>query len=105
MPEKIILDVLFRSASGRSLLESEKELTVEELSQYSVKEETREQALRALGELGFEIVGPASPFGVSITGSPELVKKMFGEELEVPVSLRQWVESVRMPPPVEFYTN
>jgi len=103
LPQLRILDVLFRSDTGKSLLECEQELTVEDLSQYSATEQTREQALRILSELGFEFVSPPTPFGVSIVGPQELVRKVFGDALTVPLSLKKWIEAVRIPPPVEFY--
>lgn len=95
--------MLFRSASGKSLLERKQELTAEDLSQYAATKETAEQAVESLRKLGFDIVGPAGPFGVSITGSWELVHEIFGDELNVPASLKDSISAIRVPPPVEFY--
>ncbi len=103
MRKKVILDVLFCSASGKSLLERTQELAEEDLSQYAATKETAEQAVEALRRLGFDIVGPAGPFGVSITGSWELVHEIFGDELTIPASLMDFVSAIRVPPPVEFY--
>ena len=102
--ELVIVDVVFRSASGRSLLEKPSGLEEQDLALYAATEETREQAVQALQNLGFDIVGPATAFGVSISGPARLVHEVFGEvELTVPASLAQWIEGARIPPPGEFY--
>jgi hypothetical protein len=102
--ESVIVDVVFRSASGRSLLEDERKMEVRDFALYAATEETRKQALQELRRLGFEIVGPATVFGVSVSGSLQLVREVFGEgELTVPDSLTRWIEAVRIPPRGEYY--
>jgi len=102
--DRMILDVVFHAVSGKSLLDSEAGIKVEDLPCYAASETSQEEALEELRRLGFEIVGPATPYGVSIAGPPALVKETFGaEELTVPESLAEWVEAVRVPPPVKFF--
>lgn len=104
--ESVVVDVLFRSASGSSLLEKAPKIEDRDLALYAATEETREQAVQVLRQLGFDIVGPATAFGVSISGSPQLVREVFGEgELQVPDSLARWVEAARIPPKGEFYSD
>lgn len=99
----MILDVIFRSATGESILQKEPSED-RNFTRYAATKETKDEAIKALRGLGFELVGPSSQYGVSISGSPQLVHKVFGDEpLSVPKSLAKWIEAVRIPPPVEFY--
>ncbi|BBO16607.1 conserved hypothetical protein [Candidatus Brocadia pituitae] len=101
-----IIDVMFRSASGLSLSDRRPGIKEQDISLYVATEETKKQAVLALRQLGFEIIGPATNFGVSISSSPQLIREVFGEgELKVPKSLVKWIESVRIPPPGEFYSK
>jgi hypothetical protein len=100
----VVVDLVFRSASGRSLSEKEPGLTAKDLADYQATEETQERAVRALRELGFDIVGPPSPYGVTISGPAELVRESFGEaQLHVPDALSPFIESARVPPRGEYY--
>lgn len=98
-----IVDVIFRSATGESIFQ--KELSEDRnFARYAATKETRDEAIKALTGLGFELVGPPSQYGVSISGPSQLVHDVFGNEpFAVPEFLAKWVEAVRMPPPVEFY--
>lgn len=99
-----ILDVIFRSATGRSILEKKPSETDRDLASYAATKEAQDKAVEALRRLGFELAGPPSQYGVSIVGSPQLVREVFGEEpLRVPEFLTKWIEAVRIPPPVELY--
>jgi hypothetical protein len=102
--DTVIVDIVFRSASGDSLLDKKPGTAPSDPARYAATEETREQALKALRQLGFAIVGPATDFGVSIQGAAHLVQEVFGEgELLVPDALAPWIEAARIPPPGEFY--
>ena len=104
--ESVIVDVVFRSASGRSLLENGGKMGVRDFALYAATEETRKQALQELWRLGFEVVGPATALGVSVSGSLQLVREVFGEgELTVPDSLTRWIEAARIPPRGEYYND
>lgn len=99
-----ILDVIFRSATGRSILEKMPSETDRDLTIYAATKETQDKAVEALCRLGFELAGPQSQYGVSIISSPQLVREVFGEEpLRVPKFLAKWIEAVRIPPPVGLY--
>lgn len=99
----MVVDIIFRSATGESILQKEPSED-RDFTRYAATKETQDEAIKALRGLGFELVGPPSQYGVSISGSPELVHKIFGDEpLSVPKSLTKWVEAVRIPPRVEFY--
>ncbi|HII79620.1 MAG TPA: hypothetical protein HA261_04295 [Methanosarcina sp.] len=99
----IIVDVIFRSATGESILLKEPSED-RNFTRYAATKETQDEAVKALTGLGFELVGPPSQYGVSISGPSQLVHEVFGDEpFTVPRSLAKWVEAVRIPPPVEFY--
>lgn len=98
-----IVDLVFRSASGASLSSIAPGEKLD-LGTYEATPKTRERAQEALRALGFEIVGPATAFGVSISGSRERVESVFGEEpLAVPESLEKWIESAEVPPTGRFF--
>lgn len=100
----IVLDVIFRSASGKSILDKKPSEKANELSQYSTTKETQEEAVRLLVGMGFKLVGPASQFGTSIIGSHKLVKDIFGDEpFCIPESMSMVIEAVGLPPEVEYY--
>jgi len=100
----IVLDVIFRSASGKSILNKKPSEKGNELSQYSATRATQEKVVKSLKKLGFKLVGPVSPYGISIIGSPNIVKSVFGDEpFRIPESLSTVIEAVRIPPEVEFY--
>ncbi len=104
--KEILVDVVFRSASGQTLTNVEPSVLRKDLNAYAASEETREKAVAILRDLGFTIVGPATAFGVTVSGSPDLVEATFGGRsgpLDIPEPLRPWVESARIPPPGEFY--
>jgi hypothetical protein len=102
--DTVIVDIIFRSESGRSLRDRPAGVGGKDLSPYEATEETRQRAVRELCGLGFKIVGQATSFGVTISGPSRLVRNVFGEgELRVPSSLLSWIESARIPPPGEFY--
>ena len=101
----IVIDLVFCSASGRSILDAQGKINSRDLDAYAATEKTRTNAVDALKQLGFEIVGSPTVFGVSVLGSLELVQQVFGEgELQVPESLSEWIETVRIPPSGEFYS-
>ena len=103
--EPVLVDVTFRSHSGRSLTHRPPG-SEDELALYAASEETRSGAVKALRELGFALVGPASPFGVTISGTPALIQEVFGGGTPVvPPTLAAWIESVRLPPPGEYYAR
>lgn len=100
----MLLDVIFRSATGRSILKEKPSETDRDFTHYAATKETQDEAVKALRKLDFELAGPPSPYGVSIIGSLQLVRKVFGEEpFSVPRFLAKWIEAVRIPPPGEFY--
>jgi hypothetical protein len=75
-----------------------------DLRVYEANLETMKAAVRVLDSLGFRLVGPPSRSGLSIIGSPALVRKVFGEgEPTVPSELIPYVESVKIPSRGEFY--
>lgn len=95
--EQIIIDVVFRSVSGRSLAEK----TIDEpidLEAYAASREVQDRAVHALEDLGFELVGSATQFGVTVKGSRKLVETIFGAgSPEVPETLTAWIDSARYP--------
>lgn len=100
----MLLDVVFKSATGRSILEEKPSETDRDFTRYAATKETQDEAIKALRKLGFELAGPPSPYGVSIIGPPQLIRQVFGEEpFSVPKFLAKWIEAVRIPPPGEFY--
>ncbi len=102
--DEILVEITFRSASGKSIQSKPPGTPPNDLPQYQATQETRERAAIELQRLGFTVVGPVSPFGISVRGSRELVKLVFGTtELSVPPSLAPYVESIRIPPRGEFY--
>ncbi len=99
----VILDLVFRSP-GRLSSRGSNGITLDELERFSAPMEVREQAVKELRAMGFEIVGGPTPFGVSISGPSWLVKKVFGAgSPRVPDQLSKWIEAVRIPPEVDFY--
>ena len=103
--ESMVIDIVFRSASGRSILDAQTKISEQDLATYAATKETQINAANALENIGFQIVGSPTAFGVSALGSLELVQQVFGEgELQVPESLSEWVEAVRISPPGEFYS-
>jgi len=104
MTNLVLLEVLFRSASGDSILEHETTSSSRDFSRYEASKETQKEAVKALEKLGFKIIGPASPYGVSISGSEKLVEDVFGKEpFKIPRELERWIEQVRIPPPGKFF--
>ena len=104
--ESVLVDLVFQSASGRSVSEETSAIEAKNLSSYAATKEMQEQALQELRKLGFRIVGPATAFGVSVSASRHLVRRIFGEgELEVPDSLARWISAARIPPPGEYYDD
>jgi len=102
--KRVILDVSFRSASGRSLQDSRTGISGSEAGDFGASDETVQEAVQALRTLGFETIGPSTAFGVTIAGSLEAVRAAFGaDQLVVPESLAQWIESVRIPPAAKFF--
>lgn len=101
---RILLDVIFQSATGRSILEKMPSETDRDLAIYAATKETQDEAVDVLRRLGFELAGPPSQYGVSIVSSPRLMREVFGEEpLSVPKFLAKWIEAVRIPHPVKLY--
>ena len=102
--EKILVNITFRSVSGKSLHDSQRKLTKEELSDYIASEETRSLAIEALENMGFEVTDAISEFGASITGTKEKIENVFGDidKLVVPKSLSQWIDKAIIPSPGEF---
>ena len=95
--ERVQVDVVFRSASGKSILNKKpgEDHCLEK--EFGATEETKQKALGALRELGFETIA-ATSLGASVAASPELVRRVFGEyDLSVPPTLDSWIEAVRIP--------
>ncbi len=104
--ERTVIDLVFRSASGKSLSQQSPGISSEELRHYSASDSTKETAVRLLRQMGFEIVGAPSSFGVTISGPSELVREVFGTaEPKIPEALTPYVESARIPPPVKFFSG
>jgi hypothetical protein len=96
--DTVQLDVVLRSASGQSILDKAPGDNRDLAQRFTASKETQAQALRALTELGFEILA-ATPLGVSIAGPAQLVRRVFGkDEPVVPPSLKPWIDAVRFPP-------
>jgi len=104
MEDKIVqVEVVWFSNSNQSILDKRPGDNQDIEKRFAATPELREQALKALRELGFEIIVETS-FGASIAGSAQLVRRVFGEDdLEVPASLKSWVQAVRVPPRGELY--
>ncbi len=101
--QTVILDLVFKSP-GRLSSHNSGGITPDELERFSAPKEVREQAVRALKAMGFEIVGGPTPFGLSISGPSRLVSKVFGAgSPRVPEQLSKWIEAVRIPPEAKFY--
>ncbi|MBN1780912.1 hypothetical protein JW948_07310 [bacterium] len=100
-PEYIVLHVVFRSRSG--LVLKDKDPAVRDLSPYEADETVRDRAVRALLDLGFECVGPASRFGVSVKGPWELVGEVFGNPVSVPGVFSEWITEVKIPERGKYY--
>jgi hypothetical protein len=101
---KTLIDITFRSVSGKSLHDRESKLTKTELADYKATAETRSAAIAALERLGFEVTGAISEFGVSIIGTEENARKVFGslDKPVVPETLRPWIDKAVIPPAGEF---
>jgi hypothetical protein len=104
--DEILVELTFRSASGQSVRSKPPETSSGELARYQASEGTRRRAIEVLENLGFRIIGRASPFGVSICGSRALVSQVFGIDApRVPEILVPYIESACIPAPGEFYTG
>jgi subtilase family serine protease len=82
MTEKIIAEVILRSADGSSILDATEGITAQTIARYRVGEEVVSQASRKLEMLGFEIV-QSGPLGLTISGPKDLFEKVFQTTLEV----------------------
>ena len=99
--KEIGIELILRSASGRSILEKTTE--EHETSHYSASPKTVNNTLRVLRKIGFNIVTYSENW-VYVKGKKELVQKVFGDKvLKVPTSLQKWVEDVRFPTKVDFF--
>jgi len=102
----VLVDLVFRPATGHSLSEETSAIKAKDLSAYAATKEIQEHALQELRHLGFTIVGPATAFGVTVSASHQLVQQVFGEgELKVPDSLASWISAARIPPSGEYYRD
>jgi hypothetical protein len=103
---KILLDITFRSVSGQSIHRDVPAGKQPDPAAYSATKETREEAVKSLKKIGFEIIGPPSPFGVSIMGTDQLVQSVFGDDpFVIPDNLAKWIDTVRRPPKGEFFAS
>ncbi len=101
--EVILVDLVFRTVSGKSLCEKTPGIKSNELEQYEASEETQKLAVKELKRLGFRIVVSNSR-GATVSGSRNLVQKTFGRvELKIPESLVKYIEAATIQPPGEFY--
>lgn len=102
---KILIDLTFRSVSGKSLYDLPGAVSKEKLADYRASEKTRSSAIELLQSMGFEITGAISEFGVSVTSTKENVRKVFGslDELVIPDALSPWIDKAVIPPPGEFF--
>jgi hypothetical protein len=101
--EIILVDLVFRTVSGKSLSAKSPGIKANELEQYEASKETQELAIKELKRLGFRIV-VANSRGLSVSGSRNLVQKTFGSgKLKIPESLAQYIETATRQPKGEFY--
>ncbi|HNX48865.1 MAG TPA: hypothetical protein PLS53_03695 [Thermoanaerobaculaceae bacterium] len=106
MPDRdhLLLDVTFRAGRGGSVLDAQPGITAADLAGFAITPADRERALSELAALGFHLVGPPTDFGATVSGSRELVARVFGEgDLQIPAALERWIAAVRYPPPAEFF--
>lgn len=106
MPDRdhLLLDVTFRASHGGSILDARPGIAAADLAGFATSPADRERALSKLAALGFHLVGPPTDFGATVSGSRELIARVFGEgNLRVPAALERWIAAVRVPPPAEFF--
>lgn len=102
--QKVVVDLAFRGPRGTSINDAPPGLQAEDLAAYSAPLELREEAVQLLQSLGFALVGPATPYGVSVIGEAARVVAVFGSDpLTVPAQLAPYFASARIAPPGEFF--
>jgi hypothetical protein len=100
---QVVVDMTFRGPGGKSITEAPPGLRAEDLASYVAPPELREEGVRALQGLGFTLIGPVSPYGVSVLGDAERVREVFGDPpLTVPPRLARYFGSATIPPPGEY---
>jgi hypothetical protein len=82
MTDKVIAEVILRSANGSSILDATEGVTAQTIARYRVGGEVIKEASRKLEALGFEVV-QAAPTGLTISGSKDLFEKVFQTTVEV----------------------
>lgn len=128
MTEKVIAEVILRSADGSSILDAEEGITAKNIEKYRVGKEVIEEATKKLEGLGFEVV-QTGPVGFTISGDKALFESMFQTTLEarsteimptkiagvqasyyeatapikIPEELSSLVADVALPTPPEFF--
>lgn len=82
-PDRVSIEVLLSPAdSGLSPISAEETIRFSNVASFRPAKVNQDKAAKRLAELGFRIVA-ASPYSISIEGSPSLFTRTFGTELEV----------------------
>lgn len=79
--QEIVTVISTRSKGGLSLFETEDPITGENVDEYNSDPEVTDEAERELRKLGFRILD-VSPATISVSGSPDLFKDVFGVAFE-----------------------
>ena len=128
MTDKVTAQVILRSASGLSILESQEAITAENVAKYRVGKETIEEVVQKLHKLGFQVVQVGST-SLTISSDKPRFEEVFQTTLasskreglgsktrdtgaayyeatmpiKIPPDLSSLVAAVVMPSPPEFF--
>ncbi len=82
MTDKVIAEVILRSANGSSILDATEGITAQTIAKYKIGEEMMKDVSIKLETIGFEVV-QTGPVGLTISGSKVLFEKVFQTTLEI----------------------
>ena len=128
MTDKVTAQVILRSASGSSILESKEAITAENIAKYRAGNEAIEEVSQKLNRLGFQVV-QVGPTSLTISGDKSRFEEVFQTTLQarkrevlgskipgaeasyyeatapvkVPPELSSLVADVVLPTPPEFF--
>jgi subtilase family serine protease len=85
MTDKVVAEVILRSANGSSILDANAGITAQTIEKYRAGVEDIKEASRKLEALGFTIE-QTGPVGLTISGSKTLFERVFRTTLEVRIS-------------------
>jgi subtilase family serine protease len=81
MTDKVTAQVILRSASGSSILESKEAITAENIAKYRAGNEAIEEVSQKLNRLGFQVV-QVGPTSLTISGDKSRFEEVFQTTLQ-----------------------